>query len=257
MGGFISSIKKTAGVYEIVHRDSGRRYIGSSINVTYRLQRHRCDLRAQRGRSPALQNAWDKHGESAFDFRQVLVCRREDLIMYENTLIAAHRANIKPFGYNHRIAAETNAGALRIVCKLQPGMKFGRLTAVKHQDVVGTDRKWIFRCDCGVEKSLIGNSVRRGLTQSCGCWKRERDASQAPYRSGDKYNRLLLVAPTEQFRKERRLWECLCDCGASILAHPAGVRRGSPKSCGCRRTGPRIKNIIPTPIDRGQEDARI
>lgn len=52
------------------------------------------------------------------------------------------------------------------------GQRFGRLTAIQfsHFDKSGTH--WLFRCDCGSEKVIKGNVVRRGNSTSCGClWR--------------------------------------------------------------------------------------
>ncbi len=51
------------------------------------------------------------------------------------------------------------------------GKSFGRWT-VKFRDLrdIGSTR-WFCVCDCGEEKSVIGESLRRGLSQSCGCLK--------------------------------------------------------------------------------------
>lgn len=163
------------GIYEIVHEPSGRRYVGSSRNVRYRLQRHRSDLRGNRGRSRYLQNAWNKYGESSFVFRQLIACSEQDLTFFENVLISGYAAMDKRFGFNHRIAADTNAGALRVVSKTVPGSKFGRLTAIEPRNVVGTDRKWLFRCDCGKKKVIFANAVRNGRQISCGCWRWIKD----------------------------------------------------------------------------------
>jgi len=58
--------------------------------------------------------------------------------------------------------------------KLKPlikaGDKFDKLTAVKfsyrNKD---SYQFWLFRCDCGKEKIISINSVKRGNTKSCGC----------------------------------------------------------------------------------------
>lgn len=57
-----------AGIYEIVHVDSGRRYIGSSTHVARRLRQHRARLERQSHESPHLQYAWTKYGGAAFTF---------------------------------------------------------------------------------------------------------------------------------------------------------------------------------------------
>ena len=54
------------------------------------------------------------------------------------------------------------------------GMKFGRLTVIKE---AGRDKwgkvTWNCRCDCGIVKIVAGYFLRRGDTNSCGCWNKE------------------------------------------------------------------------------------
>lgn len=55
------------------------------------------------------------------------------------------------------------------------GKVYGRLTVVKyaytkeHGEVF-----WYCLCSCGNEKIIAGRSIKRGLTVSCGCYKREQ-----------------------------------------------------------------------------------
>ena len=55
------------------------------------------------------------------------------------------------------------------------GKRFGRLTVLyrmendKHRNAV-----WMCRCDCGVEKPIVGNALRKGVVVSCGCYHRDR-----------------------------------------------------------------------------------
>lgn len=59
----------TGGViYAIRHRDSGRVYIGSTVQPNKRLDEHRRLLRAGKHHSPKLQRCWSKYGEDAFEF---------------------------------------------------------------------------------------------------------------------------------------------------------------------------------------------
>lgn len=52
--------------------------------------------------------------------------------------------------------------------------KFGRLTAIKACEAIPGERtRWIFRCECGVEKAIIATNVVSGHTLSCGCYKSE------------------------------------------------------------------------------------
>lgn len=51
------------------------------------------------------------------------------------------------------------------------GKKYGRLTVLAD---AGRDKhnhpKWLFKCDCGVEKAIKKTNVLSGLTVSCGCF---------------------------------------------------------------------------------------
>ena len=33
--------------------------------------------------------------------------------------------------------------------------------------------RWLCRCECGTEKIVLSNSLRRGLSRSCGCYQKE------------------------------------------------------------------------------------
>lgn len=60
------------------------------------------------------------------------------------------------------------------------GYRVGKLEVVSYagtDDRVGQIRAfWNVRCDCGVEKQLSGNTLRRGRTFSCGCSQYTRDS---------------------------------------------------------------------------------
>jgi hypothetical protein len=53
------------------------------------------------------------------------------------------------------------------------GRQFGKLTVVRRD---GSDRyskpKWLCRCDCGREATVLGLCLKNGRTRSCGCLKR-------------------------------------------------------------------------------------
>ena len=56
------------GIYQIVHTESKRFYLGSSQNIEKRWGQHKSDLRANRHHCVYLQRAWNKYGEEAFQF---------------------------------------------------------------------------------------------------------------------------------------------------------------------------------------------
>jgi len=60
------------------------------------------------------------------------------------------------------------------------GQRFGRLTVIEKVESYvspGGDcvcSRWRVRCDCGNEFTVIGRSLRKGVTKSCGCLKSDR-----------------------------------------------------------------------------------
>lgn len=64
----------TSGVYQIVCRRTGHRYIGSSVRIERRWGRHREELNKGTHHNGWLQRAWVKYGKEAFDFEILEVC---------------------------------------------------------------------------------------------------------------------------------------------------------------------------------------
>lgn len=53
--------------------------------------------------------------------------------------------------------------------------RFGRLEVASFSHIAdGGHAHWKCLCDCGVELITSGASLRKGVTQSCGCLQRER-----------------------------------------------------------------------------------
>lgn len=53
------------------------------------------------------------------------------------------------------------------------GHTYNRLTVLKESMPAEYPRKWECLCICGVTKTILGASLRGGLTQSCGCLNKE------------------------------------------------------------------------------------
>lgn len=51
------------------------------------------------------------------------------------------------------------------------GNRFGYLTVISLH--IADKRKWLCRCDCGIEKLFFGSNLRCGNTKSCGCYSIE------------------------------------------------------------------------------------
>ncbi len=58
-----------SGIYRIRNLINNKSYIGSAVNFKRRWNYHKQDLIACRHHSKYLQNAWNKYGEAAFEFK--------------------------------------------------------------------------------------------------------------------------------------------------------------------------------------------
>lgn len=102
------NLYRHGGIYEIVNAINGKRYVGSAVSFGGRWGVHRHHLRRNTHHCTPLQNAWNKYGEAAFEFRPLLVCAPEALIDYEQRCIDSLRPryNVCPtagnsLGYRH------------------------------------------------------------------------------------------------------------------------------------------------------------
>lgn len=51
------------------------------------------------------------------------------------------------------------------------GQRFGRLTVIERVPSKTRNARWLCRCDCGNEKTVLGTTLRRGESKSCGCYR--------------------------------------------------------------------------------------
>lgn len=80
-----------SGVYQIKNKTNGHIYIGSAINIKNRFQNHKKVLRKNTHHSNYLQNAWNKYGENSFDFQTLILCDKQNCILFEQMFIDGYR----------------------------------------------------------------------------------------------------------------------------------------------------------------------
>lgn len=59
------------------------------------------------------------------------------------------------------------------------GQRFGRLVVVKRTDNSADGKaRWLCKCDCGQSKAVLGEYLKKGRTNSCGCIKSESSSKR-------------------------------------------------------------------------------
>ncbi len=96
----------TIGVYVII-APSGRRYVGSSVNVEKRWSAHRVALRSGAHHCVALQRAANKYGVDSLQFALIETCDRAELLVREQHHIDALSARRR---YNSALTAGSLMG---------------------------------------------------------------------------------------------------------------------------------------------------
>jgi group I intron endonuclease len=97
----------TCGIYAIVNKVNGKRYVGKSINIEGRWGSHLSQLRNKTRSKDCnryLYNSFQKHEETSFGFEYLEVLPTDDIILYERELYWMLELNTldKAFGYNLR-----------------------------------------------------------------------------------------------------------------------------------------------------------
>lgn len=114
------------------------------------------------------------------------------------------------------------------------GKVFGSLTVMERAEKKGQRTAWLCRCECGKDLIVTAQDLRKGHTKSCGC-----KAHDAPYYrdlTGQRIGYLTAMKKTDhRDYKGSVIWQCLCDCGKSVLYSSDSLLHGKIKSCGCYR----------------------
>lgn len=119
----------------------------------------------------------------------------------------------------------------RVVHRIEPGQRYGRLTVVAKTDRRVSNRVvWECRCDCGNTTYVTSNHLANGNTKSCG---RARTGTNLLDLSGQRFGRLTVLRRTDRHMGHSVIWECLCDCGNTAYVASTHLRKGYTKSCGC------------------------
>jgi hypothetical protein len=76
---------------------------------------------------------------------------------------------------------------------IQPGDVFGRLTAIRFDHIGKHYRSYfLFKCECGKHKVILGSAVVSGNTRSCGCLSAETKKQKRVSRNHSEITAIIL-----------------------------------------------------------------
>jgi len=90
----------SSGIYQIVNKVTQKRYIGLTSNMNNRKQGHLYDLRRGKHSNDYLQKAWNKYGETNFEFSCIEECPKELLYQKEDYWVKILNVCNEYYGYN-------------------------------------------------------------------------------------------------------------------------------------------------------------
>jgi len=103
-------MKYEGGIYIILSKIDGKKYIGQTIGFKKRFKYHRITLRGNKHRNPHLQHAWNKYGEENFEFIEFFPCEREKFGYWELFFVRKFNTLDQTEGYNIHIPDGTGRG---------------------------------------------------------------------------------------------------------------------------------------------------
>lgn len=116
------------------------------------------------------------------------------------------------------------------------GKRFGKLTVLSFEGVRNGSATFKCRCDCGKEITVKANSLKSGITTSCGCSRKETMHKKYEYTwnsfIGTKIN-FLTATKFIGTKNGNAMFEFECECGNKTILSAYAVKSGKTKSCGC------------------------
>ena len=132
------------------------------------------------------------------------------------------------------------------------GQRIGMLTVLSETEA-GVDarghplRRFICRCNCGTEKTVLYNNLKTYRPLSCGCTHFKRNPPVDL--TGQRFGSLTVISettpyyPKKNYRKRR--WLCKCDCGReTIVLHSNLTPDHGTRSCGCKSKATRRNQYL-------------
>ena len=145
-----------------------------------------------------------------------------------------------------------------MISQIKVGDRIGQWVVLDEEHGTSrSNRKWLCRCDCGTERTVLERNLRYGTSLSCGCLRKVRhakddeiptasptaDACKAAKKksrysdiSNRRFGRLVVLHPSGGHDKNGFvIWHCRCDCGNEADISYNSLVYGNQISCGCQK----------------------
>jgi group I intron endonuclease len=158
----------TTGIYAIINKDSLKVYIGSSVEIEKRIQKHFWKLNKGIHHSSHLQRSYSKYGRQRFEVMILEETSKDLLVQRDQYWLEKYKSYICDYGYNNRKVAERNEG-------LKPWNKGKWKNPVSEELIIQSyvSGKTILQCQkalrtstCYVEHVLHKNDVVRSKSDA-------------------------------------------------------------------------------------------
>ena len=111
------------------------------------------------------------------------------------------------------------------------GERFGKLVVREKLPPEPDGRtRWLCDCDCGNTCIVTSYALRKRNQKSCGCGKIKDIV-------GQRFGRLVVVRRSDRYvtvsgNQRKYMWECRCDCGATVYRLSEKLQQD--KNCACK-----------------------
>lgn len=128
-------LKGKSGIYMFFNMVSGKRYVGSSVDIYNRIHEHYHNLENNKSHNAHFQSSWNKYGKDAFIYCVLEYCNAEDRFNREQYYIDS----LKPeynltlnvvANFGHKVSEETKT---KISNTLKERYKSGEIETYKQQ----------------------------------------------------------------------------------------------------------------------------
>lgn len=120
------------------------------------------------------------------------------------------------------------------------GQRFGNLEVLERaENNKKGNTQWLCKCDCGKTKIALGYDLTHGRTTTCGCAVNKKGVASSNRQDlvGKRFGHLTVTSLNEKRAKNGMLrWNCVCDCGNTVVAQGSNLKSGKAWHCGCQKS---------------------